>query len=231
MLTSQLPLAIQPHAQMTFANYLPGNNLLITQALQNLVAGASEFYIYLWGQAGYGRSHLLQACCQYAPPQNRTAQYLSFAEAADYPPQILEGWENFDVVCLDDIHFIAGHAEWEEAVFHLYNRLLAARHHLVISGNMPPAYLNIQLPDLKSRLSAGLVLQLQDLDDDDKIKVLQLQARQRGLELSDEIGRYLLKRYSRALPALLTILDDLDKASLAAQRRLTIPFVKSVLVL
>ncbi len=101
----------------------------------------------------------------------------------------------------------------------------------MVSANRPPAQLNLDLADLKSRLTTGLILQLHDLNDNDKIAALQIHARQHGLDLSVDVGHFLLKRYSRALPALLSLLEQLDLASLAAQRRLTIPFVKEVLKL
>ncbi len=125
MLSSQLPLAIRPQEQMTFANFQPGQNQLALESLQQLVQGTHERYIYLWG--GVGRSHLLQACCQQAQQLAQAVQYLPLAEMADYAPQMLEGLEVFDIICLDDIHLIAGHAEWEEAIFHLYNRLQQAQ--------------------------------------------------------------------------------------------------------
>lgn len=229
MLTSQLPLTFVPPDEATFANYHAGENELILQALQDLASAAHERYIYLWGKPGLGRTHLLQACCQQAAATGKTIQYLPLKEMHAYGPQILEGFEDFHLVCIDDLHLIAGDSDWEEAIFHFYNRLLSNQHQLLISADIAPSYLAIKLADLKSRLASGVVFQLHDLADEDKIKVLQIHARTRGLDMPTDVGQFLLKRHSRSILDLLTLLEQLDIASLAAQRRLTVPFVKSVL--
>ena len=138
-------------------------------------------------------------------------------------------WENYDLVCLDDVDALAGERRWEEALFHLYNRIRERGACLVVSCASAPARLQLSLPDLGSRLSWGLVYQLRALDDDQRLLALQLRARQRGCDMPDETGRYLLRRLPRDMPALFDLLDRLDDASLVAQRKLTVPFVKSVL--
>ena len=89
--------------------------------------------------------------------------------------------------------------------------------------------LPVELPDLKSRLTLALVFQLQGLSDEDKLRALQLRASRRGLHLTDEVGRFILTRGSRSMAALFELLDKLDQASLQAQRKLTIPFLKETL--
>jgi len=142
---------------------------------------------------------------------------------------MLEGLEQQAVVTVDDVHAIAGQAAWEEALFHLFNRLREAGNRLVVSARGAPAALNLQLPDLVSRLGWGPVFQLQPLDDDGKRAALQLRARQRGMELPDEVAWYLLRRSPRDMDSLFELLQRLDVASLAAQRRLTIPFVRGLI--
>src|SRR5690606_35631350 len=124
---------------------------------------------------------------------------------------------------------IAGKPEWEEAVFHLYNRVLDRGHRLFISLSDTPVNVPFGLQDLKSRLQHGLVLQLGVYRDDDRLKILSARAEQRGLVLTDEVASFILRRAPRKLVELLAILDRLDENSLQAQRRLTIPFVKSVM--
>ena len=115
------------------------------------------------------------------------------------------------------------------ALFDLYNRLQEQGKKLIIVADKAPAQLGITLPDLVSRLQACTAFQLRLLSDDDKQRLLQQKARIRGLELSDEVARYLLNRQQRDVRALVSLLDLLDKASMIHQRRLTIPFVKDVL--
>lgn len=223
MAAYQLPLQIKLNDAATFENYLTAGN----HAIAALLRAASEPYLYLWSDAVTGKSHLLQAACHLQGQGE--AIYLPLAELAAQPAQILEGLEQFALVGLDDIHLIAGHDDWELQLFHLYNRLREQGGRLCVAGKYSPAQSNIQLADLVSRLNWGPVFQLQALQDRQKISAMQLRAGQRGFELPDEVANFLLARYPRDLHSLFTLLDRLDFASLQAQRRLTIPFVKQFL--
>jgi DnaA family protein len=228
-MNDQLVLGLQLRDSARFSNFVAGSNKELLGKLQQLATLASCGQLLCWGQPGTGKTHLLQAVCHQVTEENRTAAYLSLDDTTGLPAGLLEGWENHALVCLDNIQAIAGQADWEEAVFHLYNRLHDRQHSLVVSASLAPAQLPLALLDLRSRLGAGLVYQLESLNDQQSLEALQLRARLRGLELPDDTGRYLLKRMPRDLPALMELLEQLDAASLAAQRRLTIPFTKTVL--
>jgi DnaA family protein len=133
------------------------------------------------------------------------------------------------LVALDDLDRVIGDPQWEEALFHLYNRVSDRGHRLLVSMREPPAVAGFVLPDLQSRLRHGLLIQLGTYRDDDRLRILQARAEQRGLDLSDEVVGFIMRRAPRRLGDLLAILDRLDDNSLQAQRRLTIPFVKSVM--
>lgn len=223
----QLPLGIKLPDSSSFDNYFPAENLATVEALQHSVLDNGEQFIFLWGAAGSGKTHLLQAACRTASEQGAVS-YLPLAHAHELEPMVLEGLEAMSLVCIDDLHTIAGNAKWEQALFHLYNRLRDSHTRLVISANANPNTLDIQLPDLQSRLNWGLTMQLHGLDDDNKLGALQLRASHRGFELPQAVGRYLLKHIPRDMPSLFDLLDQLDEASLAEQRKLTIPFVKKV---
>lgn len=226
----QLTLPVRLPDDITFASFCPGVNQALVDYLKEFVLKPNCFCVYLWGQAGVGRSHLLQACCQQAHEQGLRAIYLPLAQLCELTPQFFADLESCALVCLDDLATIAGKQEWEEALFHFYNRLQAAQSSLLIAAHTLPSHTGIQLPDLLSRLASSMIFQVQKLSDQDKLLALQLRARARGLELSDEVGYFLLARFPRDLPALFTMLETLDKASLTAQRKLTIPFVKNVLM-
>jgi len=228
-MNDQLVLGLQLRDSARFSNFVAGNNQELLGQLQRLATVTGFGQLLCWGPPGTGKTHLLQAVCHQVTEHNCTAAYLSLDDSAGLPPELLEGWENHALVCLDNIQAIAGQADWEEAVFHLYNRLRDTQHSLIVSASLAPAQLPLSLPDLRSRLGAGLVYQLQPLTDEQSLEALQLRARLRGLELPNDTGRYLLKRVPRDLPALMELLEQLDAASLAAQRRLTIPFAKTVL--
>ncbi|MFC2974085.1 DnaA regulatory inactivator Hda [Azotobacter bryophylli] len=228
----QLPLGVRLRDDATFANYYPGANAAALGYVERLCepdAGWTESLIYLWGAEGVGRSHLLQAACLRFGERRELAIYLPLIEVADYGPALLDNLEQSELVCLDDLEAIAGRPEWEEALFHLFNRLRDAGKRLLLSAAVPPRELKIRLPDLKSRLTLALVFQMQGLSDEDKLRALQLRASRRGLHLTDEVGRFILTRGSRSMSALFDLLDQLDQASLQAQRKLTIPFLKETL--
>ena len=144
-------------------------------------------------------------------------------------PDALAGWEDRAVVCLDDADRLAGRDAWELALFGLFNRLADAGGRLVVSAAASPAATRFGLADLASRLAWGAVFRLEPLDDEGRGAALRLRAAHRGLELPEETARYLLRRLPRDMRALCGWLDRLDTASLAAQKRLTVPFVREVL--
>jgi DnaA family protein len=151
---------------------------------------------------------------------------------AYFVPEVLDGMEQLSLVCIDNIEGIAGDPQWEAAVFHLYNRILeTGRTRLFITGDRPPRQLNLSLADLASRLDWGQIYRLQPLSDEEKLQALQLRAKLRGFELPEDVCRFLLKRLDREMLTLFMTLDQLDHASITAQRKLTIPFVKEILSL
>jgi DnaA-homolog protein len=143
--------------------------------------------------------------------------------------EILSGYGQFALVCLDDGEAVAGAAGWERALFRLHQELDEQGGRLVMSAGAPPAALPFKLADLASRLNGGVVLTLQPFDEQEQLAALQLRAQLRGFELPEETGQFLLRRLPRNMTALCTFLDELDAASLVAQRRLTVPFVKAVM--
>lgn len=225
----QLALAVQLNHEATFADFCWGDNALLQQQLQQALQGFGERFIYLWGVSGSGKSHLSQACCQ-AVNENQSAIYLPLKTLHEWGPQVIEDIDDQTLISIDDIDQIATNTAWEEALFHLYNRIRDnGKTTLIITGTLPPSHSPIRLLDLRSRLAWGLVIQLNELRDEDKIHTLQLHARKRGFELSRSVGQFLLTRCARNMHDLHTLLNRLDEASLVAQRKITIPFVKRIL--
>jgi len=229
-MTLQLPLPLSLRTDLTFANFYSSKNDLVIAGLHDLLQAHGVRLVYLWGQ-GVGCTHLLQACCQQAAAQGLQVFYLSLKQLENLTPQLLENLEWVDLLCIDDLQAIAGNKPWEEAIFHLYNRSQNGAARLLFAASAIPKELGLQLPDLISRLTSGLIYQVHPLEDAEKIMVLQLRAKNVGLVLSEEVAQFLLHHLPRDLPALFSILEKLDHASLAQQRKLTIPFVKKVLVL
>jgi len=230
-MTKQLPLSIRLRDNATFENFYSANNQQLVTTLQRAAAlgDGDATPLYIWGVAGCGKSHLMQAACHQMAARDEAAVYLPLRDYPMFSPEILDGMESLALVCLDDIEAVAGQGEWEEAIFHLYNRMQGNGSQLIISANVPPQGLALDLPDLVTRLGWGLIFQLNELDDELKVQVLQARAQSIGMQMSDDVARYLFSRTRRDMHSLFALLDSLDHATLVAQRRLTIPFLKEFL--
>lgn len=227
-MTTQLPLALRWPRRQRFEHFHPGANVVAVSALQRLASEPCAPWVYLHGASGSGRSHLLLAACQAASAAGRRAQYLPLASMSDHAAA-LRGVAGSELLALDDLAAIAGHREAEHALFDLYNRARAEGSALLFAADAPPSQLGLQLPDLRSRLAACTQFSLKPLDDDERRAVLKAQAASRGIELDDSVLDWLFARYARDLGALLDLLERVDVASLAAQRRITIPFLRGFL--
>jgi DnaA-homolog protein len=225
----QLALAVRLNDEATFDEFCwTGNALLQEQLLPVLTHPVGRFF-YVWGRPGSGKSHLLQACCHKADLGQHSARYVPLSLLQTWDPAVLEGMEDHAVVAIDDVDRIAGRSNWEEALFHLFNRICERQAVLIITALVPPLRMGIRLADLSSRLTSGLVAPLYELADEDKILTLQARAHKRGFELPRSVGQYLVNHCARSMHDLYSVFECLDNASLVAQRKLTVPFVKEVL--
>lgn len=227
-MTSQLPLALRWPRRQRFEHFHPGANAAALAAVQAGANDAAAPWVYLHGSAGSGRSHLLMAACQAGIAQGKRVQYLPLA-SFDQPAELLRGVAGSELLALDDLGAIAGRREAEHALFDLYNRTRAESGAMLFAADAAPDQLGLQLPDLRSRLGACTRFALKPLDDHERRAVLRADAAARGIGLDDAVLDWLFTRYARDLGALLELLDRLDRASLAAQRRITVPFLRTFL--
>ena len=229
----QLPLHFGVRDVLSFDTLVAGSNEIAVGLVQQCALGEGEKQVYIWSPHGEGKgggkSHLLQAACHQAAKNQRTVCYLPAAEIIDHSVQVLDELEQLDLVCLDDIELMAQSPDWEEALFDLINRMRESGNSLLLAASVSPEAMAVKLPDLRSRLAWGPVFQLQALSDAQKREALRIRAEQRGLELPDNVAEYLMRHYPRDLFGLFERLEVLDTAAMAMQRRLTVPFVKSVL--
>jgi DnaA family protein len=210
-------------------NYIPGDNIQALSEIRESSKIKSGKYLYLWGSSATGKTHLATAAAKMANDNGLAAAFIPLSRAMELSPEMLDDIEQMKLICLDDIHAIAGNRSWEEALFHLFNRAKEQGSNLIITSDSSPSSLQINLPDLISRLASGTSYRLTPLDDTAKITLLTDKAKERGMDLSSDTASYILKNYSRNISSLLSFLDQLDQASLAAQRKLTIPFVRDLL--
>ncbi|MGB5261290.1 MAG: DnaA regulatory inactivator Hda [Gammaproteobacteria bacterium] len=225
----QLPLGLALRDSARYENYYAGNNGEVIAALRAVAHGSGDAPVFLAGHKGLGKSHLLQATCHEAAQSGLSSAYLPLQDLPLMSAEILLGLEHLQLVCVDDIDAIAGQDAWEMAVFDLFNRMHAAGNALLFAGQCRPTDCGFALADLVTRLGWGPVFTLRPLVESQLQAALQLRARARGLELPDDTAQFLLKRIPRDLPSVFDLFDRLDQAAMVEQRRLTIPFVKSVL--
>ena len=228
VVSGQLPLALRYPPDQRFETYVAAPAGVLAQ-LRALATQAGGDWVFLGGPASVGKTHLLLAACAASDAAGRRAAYLPLAAAAGRLREALEALEGNDLLALDGLDAIAGHRDDEVALFDAHNRARAAGISLVYAAREQPDALALGLPDLRSRLSQCTRVMLEPLDDPGRREVLRQRAQRRGLMLEEAALEWLLRRVGRDLASLTGLLDRLDRASLAAQRRITVPFLRQVL--
>lgn len=226
----QLPFDFSITEKNTFDNFLvSARNTELVDVIRHF-GEAGEGVAFIWGREGVGKTHLLQAFCQECEKQGRLqALYLPVGKIRLFGPDVFASLHHMDLICLDDLQEIIGDKSWEESLFAFFNRSREAGVKLLVAADNPPRGLAFSLPDLASRMSWGMVYQLHELQDEDKLAALSRRAGERHMPLSREVLQYIYSRHPRDLQSLLDVIDRLDKLSLSEKRRLTIPFVRRVL--
>jgi DnaA family protein len=224
----QLPLGVRIPDRAVFGTYLPARNNQIVEHLSLVASGHRSETTWICGPLGTGKTHLLQAVCVQASEAMQAA-YFPMREFVNLGVGVLEELPSLDCLCLDDVDAVTGTREWERALFAVLREMQERGARLVMSAEVPPALIKWSLPDLGSRCAASAIFQLRPLDEEEQQEALKLRARVRGVELPDDTARWLLRRFPRDMRTLYDLLDTLDEASLVAQRRLTVPFIRTVL--
>ena len=224
-MTRQTVIPIEYDDEHSLSQFYGERNRVLIAELQDLAAGLRQSgLIYLWGGEGSGKTHLLLGCCQHARRHQRRARYINLRQSDVCDVQ--EGKE--DIVCVDAIECIAGERNREEEVFALYEHCQAIKASMVIAGPAPLGNLEFSLPDLPSRLGRGGSYALADISDLEKQAAIQSRAKLRGMDVTDSVAEFMLSHYGRDMKSLFALLDRLDSESLKFQRRITIPFLKSL---
>lgn len=225
----QLPLGIELGGETRLEDFVEGDNGEALRAARASADGRLPGSLYFAGPTASGKTHLLQGMTRQAGESGATVAYLPLARSEMRDPELLAGWEGFDLVCIDDLDAVAGAERWERALFRLYEGLREHDGRLACAASAIPAALGLNLRDLASRLGAGPVYRLTPLADEDLLMALRARLARRGIELPDESARWLMRRVRRDMHSLSHLADRLDRLSLSAQRRLTVPFLRQVL--
>ncbi len=226
---AQLPLALRFPPDQRFETFAAAPPGALAQLRAHAHGESTVGGVYLCGPAGTGKTHLLLAACAEADAAGLRTAYLPIAAAAGRLRDALEAFEHADLLALDGLDAIAGEREDEIALFDAHNRARDAGRQVLYAARHVPDALGLALPDLRSRLGQCARIALEPLDDAGRAEVLRLRAQRRGLQLEDAAIDWLLRRVDRDLTSLTALFDRLDRESLAAQRRLTVPFLRGVL--
>ena len=222
---NQLGLPLSLNSKMLLDNFI-GNSEL-TNYINSLSYNNEASEIYVYGEEGLGKTHLLQGAVISALNDGENAIYIDCNDS--FPEHILDSVDEFKLISIDNINFINNTNQ--DLFFDFYNRARQSKNiTIVVSGNCLPSNLNI-MKDMKTRLSLAVVFKLDILDDDSTMVVLNNQMSERNLTIDSKVYKYLFKNYSRDLKVLLSVINDLDKLSLQSKQAISIPFVKKTLQL
>ena len=226
----QLTLNLSVQEEDSLENFVVGDNGYLIEMLKDFPKKHDFQLLYLYSDAGNGKTHLLNAVCRDFERHGLSSIYLPMDDHPNLSPNILDQVEQLDLVCIDNFEYICGHEDWEAAIFRYFEQASVNARKLVVSANKAPQHLPLKLLDLKSRLlGLGLVFPLRRLNDEQKLLALRSRANFKGLELNHRLFEFLLKRYNRNIKFLFELLDKLEEISLVSHRKITPVLVKEVL--
>jgi DnaA-homolog protein len=225
----QLPLALRLPVARRFDTFVGAGNEAVLAEVHLAAAGGRDGVIYLSGAEGVGKTHLLLAACAESERVGRRAQYLSLASWSALDGDAVAALAALELVCVDDLDAVIGEAEAEAGLFALANACRDAHVSLLIAARAALPDLPAGLPDLRSRLAQGLRLKLVALQERARRQAVRLRAEQLGLSMDEAAVEFLFRRYPRDLTALMALIERLDRESLAAKRRITVPFLREAL--
>lgn len=222
----QLTLSLDTAPATSFDSFhVDESNVLVRDSLRAFADGVlDDLQVFLWGDTGTGKSHLLSAACQMFSHKGYRVAYLP-GEIVNHIGA-LEGMEHCDLLCIDDLQRL-DHAS-EVDLFHCINRCRETGTRIILAADRSPDELGLKLMDLQTRLAWGLVFQVQPLSEEGLRNAFRQEIQARSLEASDEVLSFVLRRFPRRMASLKYVVDTLDEVSLSEQRRITIPLVKSV---
>ncbi len=219
--------------ELTFDSFEGEHNQALLVAVRDMIHGERPGRgMFIWGASGSGKTHLLHASCVEAQQLGRPFRYLVCVRNMEWEDQcsLVRDISSGVLVCVDDLHSTSPDEVMEWKWLSLYEMVCQAGGNLVVTASRPPGELELVTPDLVSRLAAGGVFHLQPLGDAGKRRVLRRRSRARGFDISESVIDYIMRHHVRDTSSLCSLLDRIDSASLSQQRRITVPFIRDLLV-
>ncbi len=221
---SQATIKIDLPDSSSFENFIEDSNAQVVRRLKDFVTSRSDRHLcYLWGVFGVGKTHLLYAACHCI----QRSIYVSLKDL-DLYPEVLSQMQLYDLVCVDDVHSIAGQPHWERHLMALFEKVVENGKQMIVSASVPPQELKFMLPDLMNRFCGEQMVKLAKPSEPSIARIFADKAARRGLIIEDSVVKYVMKRYSHDLHSLIRLLDRISQLSLAEKRNVTIPFLKNL---
>lgn len=227
-MTPQLPLPLSCDSAYKFNQFIAAENAEVLTQLEHWCQLPKNGVIGVYGERGSGKSHLLQAAVNELPAGQ--AIYLPLGDYLSEGAAVVDGLATrIRAIVLDDLDRIGGNRDWEQAIFNLYNDLIAHQGQLLWSASGRPDSWGLGLDDLRSRLNASLIYQLRALEESNKEQALMAIARRRGLSIPAAVIHFIMRRQQRDMTTLAGLIERLDAYSLSHSRAITVPLVRELL--
>ena len=224
----QIPFDFNNFKKRDFDSFFQGDNKDLLSFLKIMIKNKKNDSLYIWGQNGVGKTHLLQATCKQLSEMDCRVTYIPLKQYKDFSVDMLNDLGKLDLICLDDLELIINNIDWQKRITLLFNEIRDNQNSIIISSKISPKHIKIDLKDLKSRLVWGHVFKIKPANDELKIKILKKEAIERSFKPNDDVAEFLIRRSDRDLNSLIEVLNEIDRLSLSAKRKITIPFIKEL---
>jgi len=226
---NQLILPYQKNIKQTFENYYLNNdlNIQIVGDIKNIFSSNNN-QIYIWGERFSGKSHLLYSANNHFASIKKKCIYLPMKDYKLFDPNIINNFCEYDLICIDDIDYIFGIKDWEYSFFKMINKALENSKKVIYTSSSSLALNKINLKDLHSRLSWGLVYRINNPDDYIKEKILNKIINEKEYNISADVCSYLLNRKDRDLVSLINIIHKVGYYSLSTNKKVSIKSLSSI---
>lgn len=185
----------------TFDNFaVSGSNQMAYAASNAVAANPGNTYnpLFIWGGVGVGKTHLMSAVGYKMIKSNLSSKVL-LCSAEEFTNEVIQGIRNKSTqavrdkyrklqgLFVDDIQFIAGKDTIQEEFFHTFNSVLQGGGQIILTADKPPTEINNMEDRLKSRFEAGLSVDVGQPDFELKCAIIQIKAKEKGIELPMEL--------------------------------------------
>jgi DnaA family protein len=208
----QIPINFSFIADKSFDNFVIGKNSIAIELLKDLTISDRTNIVFIRGNHSSGKTHLCLAV------NNSTTKNIFILNRKKISSISFQDILKYDSLIIDDIDFLITNITYEENIFALINEFILMKKSI-----------NFTIPDLASRLKWDQILEIPELNDDDKIKVLQKNAYERGWNLTPKVCDYIMNHYKRDLYFLCNCVKFIDETSLSLKKKITIPFIKKII--